>query len=87
MDVRDRLGEPSDWGALGCWIGRRITDYWQVPVITGHELEPTVDALNHLAAALASYGSFPMFHVVGVPPEEGKRNVKRIVALVSVPVT
>jgi predicted aconitase len=69
VDVRDRLGEPSDWGALGCWIGRRITDYWQVPVITGHELEPTVDALKHLAAALASYGSFPMFHVVGVTPE------------------
>jgi predicted aconitase len=69
VEVHDRLAESSDWGALGCWIGRQITDYWQVPVITGHDLAPTVDDLKHLAAALASYGSFPMFHVVGITPE------------------
>ena len=69
VEVRDRLRERGDWGALGCWIGRQITDYWQVPVITCHDSEPTADDLKHLAAALASYGSFPMFHVVGVTPE------------------
>lgn len=88
VDVRDRLREPSDWGALGCWIGRQITDYWQVPVITGTELAPAVDELKHLGAALASYGSFPMFHVVGVTPEartleeatQGRAPAKTLVA-------
>ena len=59
----------SDWGALGCWIGRQVSDYWQVPVITGLEIEPTVDQLKQLGATLASYGSLAMFHLVGVTPE------------------
>jgi predicted aconitase len=69
VEVRDRLRESADWGALGCWIGRQVTDYWQVPVIAGDGLAPTVDDLKHLGASLASYGSFPMFHLVGVTPE------------------
>jgi predicted aconitase len=72
VDVRDNLRQPSDWGALGCWIGRQITDYWQVPVISSRDASPTVDDLKHLAASLASYGSFPMFHVVGVTPEAAR---------------
>jgi predicted aconitase len=59
----------SDWGALGCWIGRQVSDYWQVPVIAGLEVQPTVDQLKQLGASLASYGSLAMFHLVGVTPE------------------
>lgn len=69
IEVRDRLREWSDWGALGCWVGRQVTDYWQVPVISGIDVAPGADDLKHLGAALASYGSFAMFHVVGVTPE------------------
>jgi predicted aconitase len=69
VEVRDRLREPADWGALGCWVGRQITDYWEVPLFVGPDLAPSVDDLKHLGAALASYGSFAMFHMVGVTPE------------------
>ena len=69
VEVRDQPRCTSDWGALGCWIGRQVSDYWQVPVITGVEVEPTVDQLKQLGACLASYGSLAMFHLVGVTPE------------------
>ncbi|MCZ6632049.1 MAG: aconitase X catalytic domain-containing protein [bacterium] len=59
----------SDWGALGCFIGRKLDDYWKVPVFEGVEGSPTIDDLKHLGASLASYGSLGMFHMVGVTPE------------------
>jgi hypothetical protein len=59
----------SDWGALGCFVGRQLTNYWLVPVFTGLEVEPNSDALKQLGATLASYGSLAMFHIVGVTPE------------------
>ena len=68
VDVRDQPTCTSDWGALGCWIGRQVSDYWQVPVITGVEVQPTVDQFKQLGACLASYGSLAMFHLVGVTP-------------------
>jgi predicted aconitase len=69
VEVRDQPTCTSDWGALGCWIGRQVNDYWQVPVITGVTVEPTVDQLKQLGACLASFGSLAMFHLVGVTPE------------------
>jgi hypothetical protein len=69
VEVRDQPRSVSDWGALGVLVGRRLTNYWLVPVFTGLEVEPCADALKHLGATLASYGSLAMFHVVGVTPE------------------
>jgi predicted aconitase len=69
VQLRDQPRATSDWGALGCWVGRQVSDYWQVPVIAGLEVQPTVDQLKQLGASLASYGSLAMFHLVGVTPE------------------
>jgi predicted aconitase len=69
VELREQPTANSDWGALGCWIGRQVGDYWQVPVIAGLEVQPTVDQLKQLGASLASYGSLAMFHLVGVTPE------------------
>jgi predicted aconitase len=69
VELREQPAVASDWGALGCWIGGQVSDYWQVPVIAGLEVEPTVDQLKQLGASLASYGSLAMFHLVGVTPE------------------
>lgn len=59
----------ADWGAVGGIIGRRTLDYWTVPVVTAPPVAPTGDDLKHFGAALASYGSCAMFHMVGVTPE------------------
>ena len=59
----------SDWGALGGLVGREMRSYWEVPVIDGIDVKPTSDELKHFGAALASFGSTPLFHMVGVTPE------------------
>ena len=59
----------SDWGALGGLVGREMKSYWEVPVIDGIKSIPTSDELKHFGAALASFGSTPLFHMVGVTPE------------------
>ena len=68
-EVSAALNGPSDWGALGALIGTELADYWSVPVIVAPDAVPSVDALKHLAASLASFGSIAMFHVVGATPE------------------
>ena len=69
FEVRTPLDGTSDWSALGALIGPRINDYWTVPAIVAPASTPSVDDLKHLAAALASFGSVAMFHVVGATPE------------------
>lgn len=61
--------ELNDWGALGGLIGRTAGNYWQVPVIEGLERAPTSDELKHFGAAMASFGSTALFHLVGITPE------------------
>lgn len=59
----------ADWGAVGGIIGRDMGSYWEVPVIDGVDGTPTSDEMKHLGAAMASFGSTPLFHMVGVTPE------------------
>jgi predicted aconitase len=67
LEIRPRA--LNDWGAAGALVGRAMSSYWEVPVIEGVESAPTSDELKHFGAALASFGSTPMFHMVGVTPE------------------
>ena len=67
--VEDRPEDLSDWGALGAVVGRLCGSYWRIPVIEGIAEVPTSDAFKHFGAALASYGSVPLFHMAGVTPE------------------
>ncbi|MBW2148377.1 MAG: aconitase X catalytic domain-containing protein [Deltaproteobacteria bacterium] len=67
--VQEQPRTISDWGTLGCFIGRKVDDYWQVPVLEGNLEYPDVDRLKHLGASLASYGSLAMFHIPGITPE------------------
>ncbi|MGF1619084.1 MAG: aconitase X [Rhodomicrobiaceae bacterium] len=59
----------SDWGALGGIVGRQMKSYWEVPVIEGIGRAPTSDEIKHFGAALASFGSTPLFHIIGITPE------------------
>jgi predicted aconitase len=67
--IEDRPRSLTDWGAIGGIIGRAMRSYWEVPVIEGVGEAPSSDELKHLGAALASFGSTPLFHIVGVTPE------------------
>ena len=59
----------TDWGVLGAVVGRMAGSYWEVPAIEGLESVPTSDEMKHMGAAMASYGSTPLFHLVGITPE------------------
>jgi predicted aconitase len=59
----------SDWGALGAMVGARAGSYWEVPVVEGIETQPGSDEMKHMGAAMASFGSIPLFHIVGITPE------------------
>src|SRR6266849_631761 len=61
--------ELNDWGALGGIVGRLAGDYWQVPALVGIDRVPGSDEMKHFGAALASYGSVALFHMVGITPE------------------
>lgn len=67
--VAEKPQDLMDWGTLGATIGRMAGSYWEVPVIEGIETVPTSDQLKHFGAAMASYGSVPLFHIVGITPE------------------
>jgi len=67
--VSQQPQELTDWGVLGAVIGRLAGSYWEVPVIEGIEKVPTSDEIKHFGAAMASYGSTPLFHIVGITPE------------------
>src|ERR1700676_2815539 len=62
----------NGWGALGAVIGRIAGNYWAVPVIEGIEGAPTSDELKHFGAAMASFGSVALFHIVGITPEASR---------------
>ena len=67
--VEDRPRDWAEWGALGGLVGRDMRSYFDIPVIEGLGAAPTSDELKHFGAALASYGSTPLFHVPGVTPD------------------
>lgn len=67
--VREQPVGLTDWGVLGGLIGRLCGSYWEVPVIEGIERIPTSDEMKHMGAAMASFGSSPLFHIVGITPE------------------
>src|SRR5215467_9171171 len=62
----------NEWGALGGVIGRLAGHYWAVPAIEGIERPPRSDELKHFGAAMASFGSVALFHLVGLTPEDGR---------------
>lgn len=64
----------GQWSALGGLVGRELNDYWKVPCFVGEAGSPSPDELKFFGAALASFGSTPMFHWVGLTPEAPDRD-------------
>jgi predicted aconitase len=77
----------NEWGALGGVIGRIAGNYWAVPVIEGIEGAPRSDQMKHFGAAMASFGSSALFHLVGHTPEAGELADVAPAGLPSHPVT
>jgi predicted aconitase len=78
FSVTNQPKELTDWGVLGAVIGKKSGSYWEVPVIEGLEVIPTSDEMKHMGAAMASYGSTPLFHLLGITPEAKNMTMKEI---------
>lgn len=74
IDVQWTPRDLNDWGALGGLVGRLAGDYWQVPALTGIDRIPHSDEMKHFGAALASFGSVALFHMIGITPEAERMN-------------
>jgi predicted aconitase len=69
VKVDAMLTTTTDWAVLGALAGERLRGYDHVPLFDVGDAQPSADALKGLAAAVASYGSIAMFHVLGITPE------------------
>jgi len=70
VEVRGRLVENSDFGALGKVIGERLEGGGArpVPYVVGVE-SASVENLKSFCASVATYGGTPLFHMEGITPE------------------
>ena len=59
-------------GRAGRRDRRLAGNYWAVPVIEGIDGAPRSDQLKHFGAAMASFGSIALFHIVGITPEAAR---------------
>jgi hypothetical protein len=64
--VETVLRNDTDWGCLGFFAGKK--GGLRIPAFTGLR-SPRLESARQLAAALATSGGAPMFHIVGVTPE------------------
>ncbi len=71
--VEADVSTTADWGMLGYWIGDEVGD--RVPVIEGWQHLPNLSRLKHFGAAASSSGGVEMYHIVGVTPEAGTREL------------
>jgi len=72
--IKYEPNELTDWGLIGAIIGKMCGSYWEVPIIEGINKIPTSDEIKHFGAAMASYGSTPLFHIKGITPEADNFN-------------
>ncbi len=70
VDLRARLSEPYQFGALGLVIGKHLESQHlpPVPYIRGVE-SASLESLKSFCASLATYGGAALFHMAGITPE------------------
>lgn len=71
VQVKARLVENTDFGALGKAIGEQIQATKAIPYITGVG-SASLEQLKSFCASLATYGGAAMFHMAGITPEAGQ---------------
>ena len=65
VHVAAKFTKFSDWGALGYCIGKKAENH--IPYITGIE-DPDLDELKSFCASVVTYGSKPLFYMMGITP-------------------
>jgi predicted aconitase len=66
INVDTELSFSSDFGALGCYIGKQVKN--KIPYFKGLK-DANTDQLKALGAAMAASGAVALYHVEGLTPE------------------
>ena len=74
VHVAAKLKKISDWGALGYCIGKKAEN--KIPYITGIE-DANLDELKSFCASVVTYGSKPLFYMMGITPGSEKHQPPR----------
>ncbi len=69
VHVATELRKLSDWGALGYCIGKKAEN--KIPYITGID-DVDLDELKSFCASVVTYGSKPLFYMMGITPGSAK---------------
>ena len=69
IKVEIELKSEADFGALGCYVGKRVKD--KVPYFQGVR-QASMDELKALGAAMAASGAVALYHVEGMTPEASR---------------
>ena len=72
VHVETDLRNDTDWGCLGFFAGKK--GGLRIPAFAGLR-SPRLESARQLAAALATSGGAPMFHIIGVTPEAPTQDV------------
>lgn len=73
VQVKSRLDDTADFGALGKSIGEHIQATKAIPYITGIP-SASLEQLKSFCASLATYGGAALFHMPGITPEAGQHS-------------
>jgi len=71
VEVKAKLSKFSDWGALGCCVGKQVQN--KIPYITGIK-DATLDELKSFCASVVTFGSKPLFYMKGITPASERFN-------------
>jgi len=74
VDVKVDLKKISDWGALGCSIGKKAAN--KIPYITGIK-SASLDELKSFSASVVTYGTKPLFYIKGITPASEKQKIPK----------
>jgi predicted aconitase len=73
IDVGVPVDSVFEWGMLGYYTGGAVED--AIPVLDGAIGGPSLIRHKHFGAAAASSGGVEMYHMVGITPEAGSREL------------
>jgi len=75
VEVKAKLRDTSEFGALGHVIGNRIKN--KIPFITGVK-QADIDQLKSFSASIATYGGTALYHIKGITPNKTKKPKEKI---------
>ncbi|MCL1969915.1 MAG: aconitase X catalytic domain-containing protein [Candidatus Bathyarchaeota archaeon] len=74
VKIETKLGQLSDWGALGYALGKKAEN--KIPYITGIKTAQ-LDELKNFCASTVTYGTKPLFYIKNITPDAEQQTIPK----------